>query len=454
MGSFAFTCAVSGLPIHPSEPVRFFMLTQNPYDENLRCYAHSFWFPRCFPLRAKYNDYGSVEECEDGPLRQAWMDGLRLDLIERGWGANSCHDVSTSKDMSFDDLLVALWEGRVQVNREVSFDELYPIQAANRKKLRAALEAAGIDPGEPFKENLEKHLSTGIPTLRRLSEVATQAGFEIFAGNHHPNALMLDDDAGLGCIRVRVGTFGEPGDALERVEQAIRAAGYATVMTPGTGSYADRVELLVFPAPGTKGWGGGISRNPPRTEPLAVCQAMIREDVWQSLLRIEVESEYESDRLRFQEYQEAAHTAWALLKKTSKADPLGESALRTRAEGLAALFFHDAIPFSVGLATAFRVVARQDLTEDQVADFLQTAAEFLFIAHVLASTRYQWRPSYSNGPQYGGWGLHAKVLQGFAKIAQGRQDEEDAENAPPPPKKYKVAKVKAPEKKKKKRGSR
>lgn len=450
MGSFAFTCAVSGLPIHPSEPVRFLMLTQNPYDEeNLRCYAHSLWFPRCFPLRAKYNDYGSVEECEDGPLRQAWMDGLRLDLIERGWGANSCHDVSTSKDMSFDDLLTALWEGRVQVHREISFDELYPAQAEYRKKMREDLKAVGVDPGELFKENLEKHLSVGIPTLRRLSEVATQAGFEIFTGNHHPNALMIDDDHGFGCIRVRVGTFGERGDALERVEVAIRAAGYATVMTPGTGSYADSAELLVFPVPGTKGWGGGVSRNLSRAKPLAVCQAMIREDVWQSLLKVEVESDYEWDRLQFKEYKAAARAAWDLLKKTAKEEPMFESSLRTQAEGRVSLFFQDDVPLSVGLATAFRLVARHELSPEQIEDFIQGAAEFLFVSRVLSTTRYQWRPSFSNGPQYGDWGLHARVLAGFARVAENKQREEDRENAPPPRKKKPLTKkpVKKPAKK-------
>lgn len=447
MGSFAITCAVSGLPIHPSEPVRFFMLTQNPYeDENLRCDSHSFWFPRCFPLHAKYNDYGSVEECEGGPLRKAWMEGLRLDLIERGWGENSCHDIATSKDMTFDDLLTALWEGRVQVNREIPFDELYPVQAAQRKKLRAA----GGDPGELLKESVEKHLSVGIPTLRRIGEVATQAGFEIFTGNHHPNALMFDDDEGFGCIRVRVGTFGDRGDALERVEVAIRAAGYATVMTPGTGSYADSTELLVRPAPGTKGWGGSASRNASsREKPLAVGQAMIREDVWQSLLKVEVQSDYEWDRLQFKEYQLAALQAWALLKKTQKEEPMFESAIRTKAEGLVSLFVQDAIPFTVGLATAFRVVARQDLPPKQVDAFLQTAAEFLFVSRVLSLTRYQWRPSFSNGPQYGGWGLHAQVLKGFAEAAQKKQDEEDEESAPSPKKPLKKAKKKTVPKKKK-----
>jgi hypothetical protein len=70
MGSFDYTCAISGLPIAGGEAVRYLLLTQNPYHRGVKagsfvCYSTDHWFPRVFPIRAKYNDYGS-EVIEQG----------------------------------------------------------------------------------------------------------------------------------------------------------------------------------------------------------------------------------------------------------------------------------------------------------------------------------------------------------------------------------------------------
>ncbi len=121
MGSFAYTCCISGLPIEAGDKVRFMMLTRNPYYEEGRhnCYIDGLWFPRALPLRASYNDYGSIEGAQDPFIQQSWLDGLRMDLVELAIGKNKYHDVATSKDMSFDELLEALWEGRVLVKSNV-----------------------------------------------------------------------------------------------------------------------------------------------------------------------------------------------------------------------------------------------------------------------------------------------------------------------------------------------
>ncbi len=39
MGSFAYTCCVSGLPIEYGDPVRFFLLTQNRTQEVAQTYS-------------------------------------------------------------------------------------------------------------------------------------------------------------------------------------------------------------------------------------------------------------------------------------------------------------------------------------------------------------------------------------------------------------------------------
>ena len=62
MGSFDFTCSISGLAIGAGDPVKFFLLTENPYDDNnIVCYVHDLYVPRTWPISADYNDYGSIE---------------------------------------------------------------------------------------------------------------------------------------------------------------------------------------------------------------------------------------------------------------------------------------------------------------------------------------------------------------------------------------------------------
>src|SRR4051812_23628121 len=104
MGSFSYTCGVSRLPIHAGHKVRYMLLTQNPYNDSTKCSPNDWWFPRSFPLRAEYNDYGSVENVEEGVGRELWMEALKIDLVSVGTGDNSIHDVPTSKNMSWDEL--------------------------------------------------------------------------------------------------------------------------------------------------------------------------------------------------------------------------------------------------------------------------------------------------------------------------------------------------------------
>ena len=113
MGSFDGTCAVSGLPIGAGDKVRWLVLGANPYFEGgCACYPHDIWYPRSLPVRAKCNDYGSIEGYDAGGLAvRSIRDVLARDLVEVGVGDNLCHDVATSRDMSFESLLAAIWEG-------------------------------------------------------------------------------------------------------------------------------------------------------------------------------------------------------------------------------------------------------------------------------------------------------------------------------------------------------
>lgn len=102
MGSFAATCAISELPIEAGDKVRYLLLSSNPYiEENIKCYSTGLWFPRTYPLQAVYNDYGSIDNVVQPNLCQGFLDGLKLDMIEKGWGDNSVHDVPAKKRYDF-----------------------------------------------------------------------------------------------------------------------------------------------------------------------------------------------------------------------------------------------------------------------------------------------------------------------------------------------------------------
>lgn len=115
MGSFAATCSVSGLPITRDTPVRFFLLTESPDCKDI-AEAHSIyglWGVRTFPLRALYNNYGTVEKVEEGAAQDIWMEALAKDLHPLPLGENPYHDLETSRSMSFETLLETLRERRV-----------------------------------------------------------------------------------------------------------------------------------------------------------------------------------------------------------------------------------------------------------------------------------------------------------------------------------------------------
>lgn len=117
MGSFAVRCAVSGLPIEfedPRTPVRALLLVENPWAkmEPYGITASPPWIPRTFPLRAVCDGSGGIEQVQEGPERDVWLEGLNEDLIERP-GDDRCPALRAG--LSFDDLLINLADGRVFV---------------------------------------------------------------------------------------------------------------------------------------------------------------------------------------------------------------------------------------------------------------------------------------------------------------------------------------------------
>lgn len=433
MGSFDSTCAISGLPISGGHSVRLLLLTENPYGEPNACTMHDVWFPRTFPLKGTYDTYGSAEELEAGPARDVWLDGLKIDLVEVGVGDNSCHDVATSRDMSFGAMLGAVQQGRVIVKRDLSKTE-WPDTADGDK--------------------------AGVPTLQRVTTALTLAGFTVttkWRGETGADLCFhVDEEEALeGSVRVRLANFGMEAEMIAALEWAQAALqDYATVITCGSGSYANAAELLVRPRP-SQATHRRMSRR--QNEPLAVRQALIREDIWQAIIARGARMGQSAPKPRpFSAFLADARKMWDrclkeletekkfLASVAALKDSLDED-LRKRLESfmfsegngargiVGALIGKEPIPFTVGLSTHFRLMVEKaaagQVTEAQRDAFLESVAGLCLVEMALSPVRYWWRPSHSCGPQHGEYRLHETMLLDFAGVAKKIADHEDAERA-------------------------
>lgn len=431
MGSFSYTCTLSNLTIHAGDAVRYFLLTENPYTDSANaCTPKDLWFPRTFPLRAKYNDYGSVERIEEGPARELWLKTFKQDLIEQGWGDNSYHDVPVSRDMTFEALLEALWEGRVFVKR-----------SNGRAELSTDVQAAED----------EGRLPVGVPSMKRITKLLQDAKQPLYGGNFGGDAFLVDEQ-GWGMVRVRHNGSGEDWnkDAKKLSEIVHLFSEYSTMVCAGSGSYAGSGELLIRAKPDTKDFYGGKVYEAPK--PLQVRQAMIREDVWQELLKQTVNSygkDYKTIKIGLKDIQEHARVFWDLCTESIKQYEKQELQLdeglpgfRTKhphreweayqataamdrehfnANVIAEMCKQDEIPYSVGLASQWKAMVAQNhvkkLAKEDVNSWLNSVAEMALIQRKIYGLRYWWRPSYSCGPQYSDHSEHRKFYAMLSKLA-------------------------------------
>lgn len=410
MGSFDYTCAVSNLPICGGTEVRLIMLTKNPFNEGY--YIHGSWFPRSWALRATYNDYGTVEEIQDPALAQLWLDTLKIDLVEQGWGNNTVHDVPTSKNMSIETLLNALREKRVLVK-----NNSYWVRDFTRTQVTISKE---------LEDSIECNTEDGIPTLKRLEKLLVDSGFPLFE-DKNPYGYIISESPIHGQINIRINVWGKELKNLKAIEPAIAAAGYSHVITKGG---ENSCMMLVMPGPEVSNYRRQEDLLRESHQP--VMQAMIREDVWQALCKIDIEeSLYDgknntSIMLVADGLKSAAREAWKIASTWDK-DPMMNPYSMRHYAGMAAWFANDPVPGMIGLGTAFFVAVQEakNLSQTDIDQFLDGAAEMYFIQIVLATTRYQWRPSHSSGPQSGDWPLHEKVLEAFTSIAKLKREEFD-----------------------------
>ena len=130
MGCWNETCAVSKMTINTGEKVRFLLIAQNPfsYEEvtghpdtptwvkgGTGCYLTDFWQPVSLPILATYNDYGTIDgwDASEQPYIDLLLHVVNKSSIRLDLGENEYHDTAVGADLTFEQFLEVVCEGRL-----------------------------------------------------------------------------------------------------------------------------------------------------------------------------------------------------------------------------------------------------------------------------------------------------------------------------------------------------
>lgn len=184
MGSWNATCMVTNLPILAGDPVVAQIIVAEPFSDPLKSaadsnYPHDRFVPVGWPLRAKYNDYGYIDDIEQSVYADDTLDYLRKHLIERPLGENKYHDHEVTKDkLSWNSLDRWFHGKRVLLTNPISFGgkeyakqrsvglvmihaSVYKAMAAYREDWRP------YDPEEAIREALTMPRDRGLDFIAR-----------------------------------------------------------------------------------------------------------------------------------------------------------------------------------------------------------------------------------------------------------------------------------------------
>ncbi len=458
MGSFDYRCSISGLPISSGDAVRYIVLQQNPFHAPgvPTCYTNDWWKPRSFPVKARYNDYGLPENLKDSAEKDVLFASFKTDAVERGVGDNSYHENEVKRDMDEEAWLDAIRQGRVKIR--------------DKEPL--------LRHGKPVK------IPEGIPTRKRIEKCLTDAGIKLSVGGGDTGCMV--SRVRRGFVRVRAEGYSGERALLKKAKAALDKH-YAVMEMVGTKSYADPRELLVAPGPSEKQSkpGVGETRTPlgyflespakrkPWDRPMVVCQAMVREDVWQALLQGGLESWSSSKKITLENlYDEAVAYYKLRLERAKKSKEMllkraaliaekpgnpEEAIKQQRALELDLLLLeHEGVrdrdmkgtfvPWitsrsegnggpGYGLRDAFAAAVDMNLKGRKRAEFLKTCAQTIFVSWRLSGLGFQWRAGTSCGPQFSGigeWTEQKEYLESLIKIcdkeiAEQKANQEDDE---------------------------
>jgi hypothetical protein len=420
MGCFNQVCCISGLPITEGDRVRYFLLTENPYEDSLICSNADLYFPRTYPLSATYNHYGSIEDYDpECPQIVGLLEQFKRDLVPVGVGDNQCHDVATRKDMSFDEVLTAVWERRILVNRE--FDSFKEQDASRLLDKLALLEILDEKRNEELYKKTQESICKlkeriseketpespdWLPTVEKISRLLKEAGYVV--NDSEPTSsgpkTVIVDGRGKGWVRIRPGGFGNEAPLQPIIN--LLSPHFSAMITAGTGRGAFTSEIQVMPLPDEEGHRSFLQRE--NKKPLKVYQGMILEDVWQGIIhfdgtykkrRKELQEEWDSYQAYEKEFDELKNSALT-------GEDLTKAYERTVMKDIRCFPMsplRDLLPFSMSLEQHHKYI-RQSLddrtyTSDQMADYLDNIAGMFSVLRVMYPLGYAWHPSFSFGPQ-------------------------------------------------------
>lgn len=381
MGCFDYRCCVTGLPIRAGDPIKYVLLTENPYDDRMDITGMGdYWFLRTWPLRAEYNDYGSIDSFDEtSPGVWAVVEGLKKDLIEVGTGDNSCHDVPTKHGMPFEDILTAVQEGQVLV------DSAFDPHAELHQRIDASLKASIWTKIPP--------LPVGLPTLQNIRALLEEKGFKVDEGRYSSEGAdgYLVDEQDHGWVRIRCNNFEHRTEGLQKILSLLQEK-FAAMLTAGSGNYADEVEMHVMPLP-DKGQHLRF-RQDREKKPLKLWQGMILTSAWDAICK---QANYAKIRADVQAEWDRLATPVAPISALE----ILTSSMRGNGNSVTGLFFHSEVPFTMGLGEHMQLITtqhkKQPFSEQQIQDFLDDVAGLACLYPVLSSIHYWWKPSWYGG---------------------------------------------------------
>lgn len=409
MGSFNETCALSNLNIPYGTPVRLLFLTQNPYvvsdshEAQRGCYHYDNWFCRTPPLKGKYDDYGRAK-LQKSPLVKLIADVFSTDVIERPFGFNQYHDPPVKRGQKLDHYIAAAWEGRLLVQDDYTkprgqAPENWPtwdrvLTTLKRAKLpiqtdenKAGFNAQPVRPGvvcvdfNSYDDTTDK--------LAQAEKVLTK----------HYDCRLLDGHSGKCLMVVPKGAFDDPLMLVEK----------------------DKIELELRTHP-------QVVRLQ-RYRALPVLAVMVREDVWQHFVNLEIPSNGldRGARLDVESLKESLGNEYDKVVKMKERFDSGAMDIREIFGTLGEAAFKEVLhtlPLQTMPASHLKYAVESGFKAKD--ELIEACAELAHVEIVMSRLHRPWYIPPLGG-QESEWELHTQLLEGFVGIVKKIQEKEKEE---------------------------
>jgi uncharacterized protein YqgQ len=165
--------------------------------------------------------------------------------------------------------------------------------------------------------------------------------------------------------------------------------------------------------------------------------AMIREDVWQRLLRVPIINTFTDNTLRIKHFRKEIRKLYSealahrddsvrikeIMDKAGQPDFDFDQAWEDFHHPLASLGLQ--VQFVPGVETHWRLLVSRGLPIEQVEGILDSIAELGYLTCMLANLGHQWRPSTTYGMQHGDFRFHTQFLQALAQVGNKLAKEQE-----------------------------